>query len=101
ERERVAEVAQHEVHERLGRDVGIEDVGEAVDVGEQELGHLLKAEEEAPQVAGLVLAAVQHRQELVQLKPAARGARGYETREVGAVVGREDSVSEEVDDAYH
>ncbi len=96
ERERVAEVAQDEVDEGLGRALEVEDIGPAIDVGEQEVRHLLQARDEPEQVAGVVVASVVLRQHAPQIEAAPLRARGTEAGEGGAVVGAEDCVAEEI-----
>jgi hypothetical protein len=76
ERERVAEVAQDEVDEGLGRALEVEDVGPAIDVGEQEVRHLLQARDEPEQVAGVVVAAVVLRKHAPQVEAPGRGRAG-------------------------
>jgi hypothetical protein len=95
ERERVAEVAQDEVEEGLGRALEVEDVGPAIDVGEQQVRHLLQAGDEPEEVAGvssrrLCFGSMRQRS---KRRVAARGAEAGEAR---AVVGGEDRVAEEV-----
>src|SRR5690606_3692817 len=51
EGERVAEVGEDEVDERLRRPLEVEHLGEAIDLGEQQVGDLLQARDEAPEVA--------------------------------------------------
>ncbi len=99
ERERVAEVAEDEVEEALRRALEVEDVGPAIHVGQQQVGHLLQAGDEAEEVPGLIVAAVvlgEHPPEVEATRLRPRGAEPGERR---AVVGREDDVAEEVRDA--
>src|SRR5690606_29862210 len=58
EGERVAEVGEDEVDEAFGGALEVEHLGEAIDLGEQQVGHLLQARDEAPEVAREVSAAV-------------------------------------------
>ena len=96
ERERVAEVTQDELDEGLGRSLEVEDVGPAIDVGEQEVRHLLQARDEPEKVAGVVVAPVVFRQHAPQVEAPRERARGAEAREARSVVGAEDGVAEEI-----
>src|SRR5690606_10083090 len=101
ERERVAEVAQDELDEGLRRSFEVEDVGPAVQVSEQEVGHLLQARDEAREIAGLVVTAVVLRQHPPEVEAPPLGARGAKAGEGGAVVRGEHGVTDEVRYAAH
>src|SRR5262249_3583534 len=60
----IPEIPEHKVYERLGRDVGIEDVREVIDVIQEQKEWLLQHRKEPAEVAGIVFAEVQGGDEL-------------------------------------
>ena len=64
------------VDEGLGRALEVEDIGPAIDVGEQEVRHLLQARDEAEQVAGGRRRAVVLRQHAPQVEARRSGRAG-------------------------